>query len=229
MAKSSERLRARQMRAGGLSIRAIAENLRVSKSSVSLWCRDIGLTPRQVGLLIARSQKGVRLGQLNGAAANRQKKEAVIAQYRLEVRKEIGNLTSREMLFTGLGVYWGEGIKGKGTIAIANSDPKIILFMFRWLRKIFRVPKEMFRPQIFINEVHRSRETVIQEFWSSLLGLSAAQFRKIVFIKVKNKKVYENHNSYYGVLALRVRKGTNLKYKVLAYLDILGAYPQKPA
>lgn len=33
------------------------------------------------------------------------------------------------------------------------------------------------------------------------------------------KKIYENRNVYYGVLALRVSKGGDLKYKILATID----------
>ncbi len=228
MAKSKERLRARVLRKSGWSIRSIAKELHVSKASVSVWCGDIVLTNAQTLLLVKRAEGGVRRGQLEGAATNRRKKEDAIAQFRVAAQRDLKNLSSREILLAGLGVYWGEGIKGKGTVAIANSDPKIIFFMFQWFRTMFEIPKEMFRPQIFINEMHRSREHIVQEFWSKLLGLPDTQFRKVVFIKVKNKKVYENHNSYYGVLALRVRKGTSLKYRVLAYLDVLGAYHKKP-
>ena len=65
----------------------------------------------------------------------------------------------------------------------------------------------------------QSREKIVLKFWSGLLGLPDHQFRKVVFIKVKNKKVYENHNSYYGVLALRVRKGTSPKYLALGLIE----------
>ncbi len=134
-------------------------------------------------------------------------------------------MTDKEFLLAGLGVYWGEGAKAaRNSLAVVNSDPKVIYFMYLWFRKVFNVPANMFRPQIFINELHRPREKVILGFWSSLLHMDKGQFRKFVFIKSKNKKVYENHDSYYGVLALRIRKGTELKYRILGYLDALGIY-----
>ena len=47
MAKYNERIKAREMRKNGLSIILIAHRLGVTKSSVSLWCRDIILTHEQ--------------------------------------------------------------------------------------------------------------------------------------------------------------------------------------
>ncbi len=48
--KTKERLLARELRArDGLSIKAIAARLDVSQATVSLWVRDIELTPEQTG------------------------------------------------------------------------------------------------------------------------------------------------------------------------------------
>lgn len=228
MAKSEKRISARVLRKKGWGIRSIATELGVSRASVSVWCSDIALTEKQKDTLMRRAERGVRRGQLNGAATNQKKKEDTIARHRAEAYRDFHVLTRREIFLAGLGVYWGEGIKGKGTVAISNSDPGLVLFMLEWFRLVFGVPREMFRPQVFINESHRSRERVIMQFWSRLLEMPYNQFRKVVFIKVKNKKVYENHNSYYGVLALRVRRGTDLKYKILGYIDALGAHPKRP-
>ena len=87
--------------------------------------------------------------------------------------------------------------------------------------KMEGVKKEEFMPRIFINEVHKPRITKVIKFWSSLLDLPKKQFGNPVFLKIKQKKVYENHNSYFGVLALGVSKGANLKYKILGLIDAL--------
>jgi transcriptional regulator with XRE-family HTH domain len=61
--KSEARHEARRLRAeAGLSIRDIAARLAVSKSSVSLWVRDIALTPEQEAALQANDP--VRNGRL---------------------------------------------------------------------------------------------------------------------------------------------------------------------
>lgn len=47
------------------------------------------------------------------------------------------------------------------------------------------------------------------------------QFGNPVFLVHKQKKVYENYHHYYGVLALRVRKSSRLKYEILGLIDAL--------
>jgi len=48
MAKSKERNRAIELRKKGESIKVIAKKIGVSKSSTSIWCRDIILSPMQI-------------------------------------------------------------------------------------------------------------------------------------------------------------------------------------
>lgn len=75
MAEYVKRLEARMMRSKGTSIIVIARELKVSKSSVSMWCRDIILTENQYEKL--NKNKGISLstGQRMGAETNKRKKK----------------------------------------------------------------------------------------------------------------------------------------------------------
>jgi transposase len=67
--KVAERERARSLRRElGLPIKEIARQIGVSVSSVSLWVRDVSLTPEQEAALDARNP--ARNAQRNGAANN---------------------------------------------------------------------------------------------------------------------------------------------------------------
>lgn len=48
MAKSKEKNKALKLRQQGESIKKIAKKLKIAKSTISLWCRDIELTPEQI-------------------------------------------------------------------------------------------------------------------------------------------------------------------------------------
>src|SRR3989344_9469705 len=74
-----------------------------------------------------------------------------------------------------------------------------------------------FRPYVYISESHAGRRGVVLAFWSRLLEVPVPRL-KFILLKGRPKKVYENHESYYGVCALRVRKGTNLKYRILGLI-----------
>jgi transposase len=53
--KTAERLKARRLRRAGHSLREIERRLDVSRSSVSLWVRDIQLADEQIAELARRS------------------------------------------------------------------------------------------------------------------------------------------------------------------------------
>ena len=213
MAKFEKRLLAHQLRRGGWSIKSIAQYLQVSKSSVSIWCRDVPLTDYQKKKLIQNAILAGRRGGLMGAETNRRKKEKAIFTYEEQGRKTIKKLSKRDFLLLGIALYWAEGSKG-GKLSFVNSDPDMISFIYRWFQEIMSVNKEDFIPRIFINEMHRPRIEKVLYFWAHLLSLPKNQFRKTIFIKTKQKKIYENYETYYGMLALRMKCSTNLLYRI---------------
>lgn len=220
MAKVQEKALARTYRKAGQSIKTIARALGVSPSSVSAWCSDIYLTRAQIEKL-DEGRRHLRMqGLLKGAQMNKQKKLARIALHEENAKRTLKTLNKRELLVAGLGLYWGEGVK-KGNTAIVNSDPKVIAFAVKWFTLGLGVDKADFQPRIFINHVHASRVDTVRKYWARYLKIPERQFRNTTFIKRKNRKIYENHDSYYGVLMLRVSKATDLKYKILGLIDAL--------
>ena len=130
----------------------------------------------------------------------------------------IRSLTKRDKLMLGIGLYWGEGVKAStsGT-AIVNSDPAVILFARNWFEQI-GVKRSEFNPYIYVSEIHKPRERIIRAFWSGYLDIPSDQFHDVIFLNGRPVKVYENHDSYYGVLALRVSRSTTLKYRILGLI-----------
>jgi len=222
MAKFQERIKAQQLRKTGWSIKSIAERLGVSKSSASTWCRDIELTEKQRNRLMENAIVAGHKGRMIGAEMNRKKKEARIAFHRKTGKKDVGNITNRDLLMAGIALYWGEGVKShKSALAFVNSDPDTILFMYKWFHEIFDVKKDDFMPRVFINEMHKPRIKKVLKFWSDLLELPIEQFGNPVLLKMKQKKVYENYDEYYGVLSLKVRRSSDLKYRILGLIDAM--------
>lgn len=220
MAKFEKRIKAHRLRKSGRSILFISKKLKVSKSTVSIWCRTLKLTPKQKEHLLRNAIKAGFKGRLIGAEMNKRKKQERIDFYKKSSKKEIGRISRRDFLIAGIALYWGEGSK-KSKLSFINSDPTMIKFMFRWFQKIILVRKEEFIPRIFINAIHKPRINKVFRFWSSLLKLPIKQFGSPIFLKKKPKKIYENYDSYYGVLALEIRKSTNLKYRMLGFIEAL--------
>ena len=228
MAKSKELIKARQLRQRGESIKRIAKILSISKSTVSLWCRDIELTSKQIQRLHDSMVIGGYKGRLKGARIQKERKEAKIRDYLKSGLAEIGALSERETLIAGLCIYWGEGSRKSPPVRLFNSDQAIVMFMMKWFRGIFKISEDKFLMYVTINEDHRYRLAAVIKYWSRITGISEKQFRKPILIKAKNKKIYENFNKHYGTLCIRIAKSTDLYYKILGLIEAL-KIKQKPA
>lgn len=219
MAKSLLRIKARKLRAKGESVKDIAKKLGVSKSSVSLWVRDIILSVEQLEKLRQKSIKGGELGRLKGSLSQKFRRLELIEGYRKEGLERFKNLSGEEVFVAGISLYWAEGSKKKREVSFCNSDPNLINFMIYWLKRYFDVPNLRLRAVVGINEIHTKRESKVKKYWSEITGVPLEQFRKTSFKRVKNRKIYENFDDHYGTLSIKVLKGAGLCYKILGLIE----------
>lgn len=219
MAKYDLRLKARKLRKKGVSVKKIAEQLRISKSSASLWVRDIILSIEQLEALRQAEIKGAERGRLKSAFLQKEKRLKLIKSSNEYGITRLQNITKREFLIAGLALYWGEGSKKSREVEFCNSDPKIISFMIKWLELCFKIKKEELRCRVGINEQHKSRNESVQKFWSYSTGIPLSQFTKTSFKKTVNKKVYDNFNEHYGTLSVSVLKPAKYFYKILGLIE----------
>lgn len=221
MAKFKEKIRAQKLRKQGKSIKEIAKKLEISKGTVSIWCRDIQLTSNQIMRLNERQIRGRYKGIIKGAKIQRERYLKKVRTIKKQAYKEIDKLSKRDLFIAGLGLYWGEGSKTGCLVRFYNSDPRIIYFMMKWFREIFHIPTERFAMFININKIHKKRLDDIKEYWSKLTKVPIRQFRNPTLIKTKSKKVYANFNEHFGTLSIRIRKSSELFYKIQGYIETL--------
>ena len=223
MSKSVQKIRARELRKQGRSINEIAKKLRVSPSSVSAWCKDIELTPKQIKALEERARdphygrRGIYLASL------KRKQTLKINKLIKRGAKEIGSLTKRELFLVGVALYWGEGFKKDKQAGIANQDPKIMKMFIRWLQICFGYRITDLVARIIINSSHKRRADEIQNYWSEQTGIPIEQFRKPTLQTIIWKKKYENPNNYYGVLRIKVRKSIDFLRTIHGFIEGLKA------
>jgi hypothetical protein len=163
--KLEERHRARELRARAWTLREIAEELGVSRSSVSVWVRDVPFTPRP------RNR-----GHPTGPHKLRARKEAEIERLHAEGRARIGRLSDRELLVAGLALYAGEGAKRDGAVAFSNSDAGLIRFYCHWLRRFFEIDEGRLRLRIYLHQGLDIDEA--HDFWSGLTEIPHSQINK---------------------------------------------------
>lgn len=210
------------LRQKGWSINDIGKKLSVSKGTVSLWCRDIHLTGHQKEILHKQMTRGGYMGRLKGVHMQRDRKQQKIQSSLEEARQDLKNISDRERFLTGVGLYWGEGGKRDGGIRFYNSDSAIIGFIMRWFRESLHVSEERFSLYILINIAHEKRLGKVLEYWSRVTNVPKEQFGKPILARVNNKKIYENADQYYGTLCVRVRKSSDLFYRIMGYTTTLG-------
>ena len=220
MAKSLLRLEARKLRRKGVSVKTIAKMLGVSKSTASLWVRDLVLTVEQLENLRQSSIRGAERGRLMGALMQKERRLKLVVESNKTGTKYLSSLTEREFLIAGLALYWGEGHKkSRNRVGFCNSDPRMIKFLMRWLIKCLRVRSADLRCRVGINVIHTKREQAVREYWSKITGIPLGQFSSTSFKKVDNKKIYENFNEHYGTLDMGVVKATPLYYRIMGLIE----------
>ena len=221
MAKSLLRIQANNLRGEGASIKTIAKQLGVSKSSVSIWTRNILLNEEQLQRLKESALLGAERGRLKSALVHRDRRiklEEDAKNFGISILSEISN---RELLIAGLALYWGEGGKTNKRVEFCNSDPKMIKFLIRWLKVNFQLDISQFKCAVGINILHQKREMAVKKYWSEITGIPISQFYKTSFKKTINRKVYNNFDKHFGTLTVRIIKSTSLYYKILGLIEAL--------
>jgi hypothetical protein len=160
--KLREQELARELWAHNLTLQDIADQLGVSKSSVSLWVRDVPFTPtkRQYGPNRPnrlRDRKLAEIAALNQAGLDR-----------------IGTMSDEAFLVAGAALYAGEGSKTDGDVRFANTDPAMMRFFCAWLRRFFVIDEARLRVRVHLHEGLDLE--VAQLFWSEVTGVLLAQF-----------------------------------------------------
>jgi transposase-like protein len=186
--KTCERELARELRrTEGASIKDIARRVGVSVGSVSVWVRDIELTPEQHAAL-----------QLRNVAYNRQMsgtwKQAASRRAQRRSYQENGRVLARAgdpLFVAGCMLYWAEGSKHRNSLRFSNSDPEMVRFFVTFLRECFDVDEAAIRLTCNLFADHLERQHEIEQFWLDLAGLPRSCLCKStvnVYSKYSQKK-----------------------------------------
>ena len=141
----------------------------MSKSSVSLWVRDVAFQPR----LDLDPQRRARRRAPN---ALQRRKAAEIGELQIAGRAAVGTLSEREFLMAGIALYVGEGAKTGGAVRMANSDPHVLAFFCRWLRYFFDIDERRLRVGLYLH-VGLDLDAAVSH-WSTVTAIPPSQFLK---------------------------------------------------
>jgi len=163
--KVKEQEKARALRAQNHTLADIARTLGVSKSSVSLWVRDVPFTPT------------LRLrGPHRHPHPAHEAKLRQIEELNRAGRERLGILSDEALFAAGVALYAGEGSKTDGEVRFSNSDPKMVRLFCMWFRRFFNVDEKRLRGRLYLHE--GLDLTAAEEFWSALAIIPTHQFHK---------------------------------------------------
>ena len=219
--KTRERDLARQLRREeGASIKDIALRVGVSKSSVSLWVRDIELTPEQHAALAARNVAYNR--QMSGTwkQAARRRDERIEYQEHGRTIARFGDPS----FVAGCMLYWAEGARNRNSVKFTNSDPEMVRFFVRFLRERFDVGPDVISVTCNLFADHRECQREIEQFWLDVAGLPASCLRKSsvnVYSKYSQKK--RRNKLPYGTCRISVSR-TSIVQAIYGAIQEIGGF-----
>ncbi|KUO10714.1 hypothetical protein [Streptomyces sp. DSM 15324] len=206
-AKDDLRAKARELRLQGWTYDQIEVELGCSRSSVSLWVRDLPRPERRAPAEQARLANRMRWE--HELAVRDEKRQ----QTKATAMAQIGEMSDRELFVAGVALYWAEGTKDKTyarreTVIFVNSDPGVIKLYLAWLNLLGVEPERLsYRVMIHITADVEGANC----YWADLVGVDVSAFQRTTIKKHNPKTVRKNvGENYRGCLVIRVSQAAEL-------------------
>lgn len=191
-----------ELRKAGKSLREIEKRLKIPRSTLSGWLRNIELTESQRMILLKRWRAGLTKAREKAAQWHRSEKEKRLLQAKIEASKVLNNLNLRNKNILDLALamlYLGEGYKKNDETGIGNSDPLLLKFFLSILRINYNIDIEKIRCELYLRADQDFKK--MKRFWSRQLELPLKNFKYVSIDKrTKGKKTFSD---YKGVCAVR--------------------------
>lgn len=217
--KPEQRAEARRLRQQeGLPITEIGQRLGVAKSSVSLWVRDIVLTPEQQAAL--QRQRYAYRAQTRGAHTN-----AIRAREQRRAYQEEGRRKAREgdpLHLAGCMLYWGEGAKKRNSLQFSNADADMLRFFVSFLKKSLQVDTTRIVIRVFCYLGNGFTLEEIEMYWLFELSLSRENLAKSVVNTPPSSSRQQGRKLRYGTCEIAVHETKTIQHVLGAIQEYAG-------
>ncbi|MGW4511074.1 hypothetical protein ACWEO4_03560 [Streptomyces sp. NPDC004393] len=222
-AKDDLRARARELRLQGWTYDRIEAELGCSRSSVSLWVRDL---PRPEPRFTPEEQQAL---MREGLARRRAAEDEGRKKIRLAAVGDVGELTDRELFVAGIALYWAEGSKSKPydrreRVVFVNNDPGVIRTYLAWL-DLLEVDRKHLGFRVLIHE--SADVEAAQRHWAGIADVDVSVFAKPTLKKHNPKTVRKNTgDDYHGCLVVHVARSARLYNRIEGWWEGIVAQAQ---
>lgn len=221
--KKEAREKVIELRRTGLSYSDIRKQVKVSKSSLSLWLKSVGLSKPQKQKLTKRRIDALKKGWTAWRNVRIERTNAIKEKAKEETKSK--KINPRELFLMGLMLYWAEGSKQKSYnvsegVIFGNSDGGMVSFFMTWLRTALKISEDRIQVDVYLHENHSHRANEVKSYWKLISGISEAQFGKIYFkrnvLSTRRKNVGEK---YYGLARVKVLRSTDLNRQIAGWIE----------
>lgn len=213
-----------KLRLQGKSYREISEELKIAKSTLNGWLKNIEISPEQRQRLVEQWKLGLHKARLQSQLVKKARKLENIHESQVFAQDflksiELDNKTL-ELFLAGL--YLGEGFKVNGRLGLGNANPQIMCLFITLIRKLYPINESKLNAQIFAR-ADQDPELLVN-YWSDLLNIPQAQFHRTqVDARAKNP----TRPNYFGVCAVNY-SDVVLQRRILAIGREMLKYTEKP-
>jgi len=203
-----------ELRKKGYSYGLILKEIKISKSTLSSWLKEIPYEPN------AEVWARIKTGPLKSGRIKHNKRVRDIADIKNEARDELGKLSKRDLWMIGLGLYMGEGAKTHEIVRIINSDPKMIKLAIKWFKECCGLKNENLSVMLYTYPDNNIKEC--EAHWRRITGLKTENFRKTQIDLRKNKSSKNKRKLPFGTAHVSAVCNGNPDFGVKLHRRIMG-------
>lgn len=189
-----------ELRKKGFSYREIQEKVPVSKGLLSGWLNNLTLTEQEEMVLKDKVKNLQDTGRIKSMLSNRNRRkerEKVASDSAIQIFEK--NVSS-PLFLIGVTLYWAEGSKRDSSFQFINSDPEMIVFMYKWIKKYLQVIDDKITFRLFIHKIPGYEGC--EEKWAKKLGIEPYLFKKTIYKPTRH--AIKKNPDYQGCLRITV-------------------------
>ncbi len=214
MARLQDREKAIELRKQQLSYSQIKERLGVSKSTLSVWLKDLPLSREQINNLRANSEKRIEKFR----QTMRVKRDERLSRVYSVQKDSLLPLSKKEVYIAGLFLYLGEGSKTRNQTCLSNTNPKTIHFFLYWLTKICDIPQKKIKIRLHLySDMDQENEIT---YWMNFLNLPKKHFL-VPYIKQGNQERINYHGGFGHGTCNLIASGVPLFEKIMMGIKVI--------
>jgi len=206
-----------ELRKRGHSYSEILQKVKVAKSSLSLWLKDLPLTAREKGILKKRKNSNISRGRIKASSVLHTNRLVREKGWLEEAQQEFAIHKNEPLFHTGVSLYWAEGAKRSNQFLFVNTDRDMHEVVLQWLEKYTRYARNDCGYRLFIHKLYSQEDC--EGYWSNALKVSRDRFKITVF--KKTTKTSKIRPQYKGCLRIEVPRSRELLCKMKFWKNMM--------